>query len=257
MYARYICEHYHGVQISSHHAKFQKLINQNWSIVWKQVHRYLHPSKISGKNNKADEIFLEGYRERSNGLWKLPLWKQAEESPRKNPKSALDIMPCNNAYGLPNVEAVVKYLHATAGFHLKSTWLKAIKVGNYITWPGMDYYGVNKYFPRADETIKKHISQTLQGVWSTIPKPMATPKAPEADINLAPNRYHEIHVWVKHSSKKLHQSNREIPSPSSKWQPVHNGDVTFWLQQCPGPIFQKSNRWRHCWCIQCVNDRNQ
>ena len=86
MYARYICEHYHGVQISSHHAKFQKLMNQNWSIVWKQVHRYLHPSKISGKNNKADEIFLEGYRERSNGLWKLPLWKQAEESPRKKPK---------------------------------------------------------------------------------------------------------------------------------------------------------------------------
>ena len=49
-------------------------------------------------------------------------------------------------------------------------WLKAIKAGNYDSWPGLTYINTIKYFPSADETIKGHMVQTRQGVQSTKPK---------------------------------------------------------------------------------------
>ena len=34
----------------------------------------------------------------------------------------------NNVYDLPSVEALVRYMHAAAGFPIRSTWLRAIKM---------------------------------------------------------------------------------------------------------------------------------
>ena len=39
-----------------------------------------------------------------------------------------------SAYDLPSVEALVWYFHAAAGFPVRTTWLKAIKMDNYRTW---------------------------------------------------------------------------------------------------------------------------
>ena len=36
-----------------------------------------------------------------------------------------------NAYDLPSLEALVRYMHAAAGFPVKSTWIKAIKKGKF------------------------------------------------------------------------------------------------------------------------------
>ena len=33
----------------------------------------------------------------------------------------------NNVYDLPSMEALVRYMHAAAGFPVRSTWLKSIK----------------------------------------------------------------------------------------------------------------------------------
>ena len=43
--------------------------------------------------------------------------------------------------------ALVRYLHATTGFLVKSTWLGAIKAGNYASWPGLTYTNASKCFP--------------------------------------------------------------------------------------------------------------
>ena len=58
-------------------------------------------------------------------------------------------------------------MHAAAGFPVKSTWLKAIKHGNYNSWPGLTYNNVAKYFPHSIETIQGHMVQSSQGVRST------------------------------------------------------------------------------------------
>ena len=70
----------------------------------------------------------------------------------------------NSAYDLPSVEGLVQYLHAAEGFLIKSTWLAAIKTGNYATWPGLTYSDASKYYPESTETIKGHMTQLSQGV---------------------------------------------------------------------------------------------
>ena len=44
-----------------------------------------------------------------------------------------------SAYGLPIVEALIRYFHAAAGFPVRDTWLKAIKSGNFDSCPGLTY----------------------------------------------------------------------------------------------------------------------
>ena len=62
---------------------------------------------------------------------------------------------------------LVRYIHAAAGFPMNHTWLNAIKAGNFDTWPGLTYSNAYKYFPRATDTIKGHMTQTKQVVRST------------------------------------------------------------------------------------------
>ena len=81
-----------------------------------------------------------------------------------------------SAYGLPSVEALVRYFHAAAGYPVRSTWLAAIKAGNYASWPGLTYNNAPRYCPSTDETIKGHMVQTRQNFRSI------KPKESEADI---------------------------------------------------------------------------
>ena len=76
-----------------------------------------------------------------------------------------------NAHDLPSVGALIRYLHAAAGFPVKSTWLAAIKAGNYSSWPGLSYTNASKYCPVSIETLQGHIKQSRQGVRSTKPTP--------------------------------------------------------------------------------------
>ena len=58
-------------------------------------------------------------------------------------------------------------MHAAAGFPVKSTWLKAIKNGNFESWPELTYNNAAKYCPHSVETLKGHMVQSSQGVIST------------------------------------------------------------------------------------------
>ena len=58
-------------------------------------------------------------------------------------------------------------MHAASEFPVKSTWVRAIKRGNFETWTGLTYSNVSKYFSLAVETAKGHIVQSSQGVQST------------------------------------------------------------------------------------------
>ena len=44
----------------------------------------------------------------------------------------------NNDYDLPSTEALVRNMHAAAGFPVRSTWLRAIKIGNFNSWKGLN-----------------------------------------------------------------------------------------------------------------------
>ncbi len=104
---------------------------------------------------------LQGWRD-SNGLWRLSS-DQSKQLPSKqkiNEQAA-------NVYSLPSIEQTIRYLHAAAGFPTKDTWVKAIKRGNYKTWPGLTVEAVSKHFPESVETQKGHMQKQCQNVRST------------------------------------------------------------------------------------------
>jgi len=97
------------------------------------------------------------------------------------------------SYDLPNTPALVAYLHATAGYPVKSTWLAAIKRGAYNTWPGLTYDLAAQYCPEAQETQQGHMAQPRQHIRSTQPTtstpritttPEIQPANPEIDIQV-------------------------------------------------------------------------
>jgi hypothetical protein len=71
------------------------------------------------------------------------------------------------AYDLPSVPALIAFLHATAGYPVKQTWIEAIKRGAYHSWPGLTVQLATRYCPDADETHLGHMAQPRQHTRST------------------------------------------------------------------------------------------
>ncbi len=74
-------------------------------------------------------------------------------------------------YKLPSIEPTIRYLHAAVGYPVKATWLKAIRSGNFSTWPLINVKNVAKHFPESEETQFGHMRGQRQGVLSTRPTP--------------------------------------------------------------------------------------
>ena len=106
-----------------------------------------------------------------------------------------------NAHNLPSVCALVHYLHACAGFPVRSTWLAAIKAGNFASWPGLTYTNAAKYCPVSVETLKGHMTQTRQGTRSTKPKPATDDALPNTNNQLPPEKAKELYVYTDPISK--------------------------------------------------------
>ena len=110
---------------------------------------------------------LTGWRENKlPRLWRFAL-KPSEELIKDHTSTRQTIPAAHSTYSLPSVEALVRYMHVAAGLPVKSTWLRAVKKGNFATCPGLTYSNAAKYFPHAVETIKGNMVKYLQGVRST------------------------------------------------------------------------------------------
>ena len=105
---------------------------------------------------------LKGWRD-ANGLWRLS--RDQTEPSRTN--RGRNKETAANVYSLPSIPQTIRYLHASAGFPVKETWVKAINNGNYISWPGLTAEAVNKHFPESVETHKGHMKKQRQNVRST------------------------------------------------------------------------------------------
>ena len=82
---------------------------------------------------------------------------------------------------------------------VKSTWLKAIKNGNFDSWPGLTYNNAAKYFPHSVETLKGHMVKSSQGVRST-----------------KKNKYQKHNNQKKPSQGKIHKQSDTADIPSQQ-----------------------------------------
>ena len=122
--------------------------------------------------DKDKKPFLTGCREIDRAkLWRISLKLDLSKFPPcpKDPGATQEgaTFEAYSTYDLPSVEAFVKYFHTAAGYPVRSTWLTAIKAGNFKTWPGLTYNNVRHYCPSSDETLKGHMVQTRQNIRST------------------------------------------------------------------------------------------
>ncbi len=70
---------------------------------------------------------LQGSKSRRVKLWATSAqYKTKKEQAKER---------ANNAYDFPSIKQTVRYLHTVAGFPVEDTWIKAIKAGNFNTWP--------------------------------------------------------------------------------------------------------------------------
>ena len=63
----------------------------------------------------------------------------------------------HNVYELPILVHAVQYLHTAVRFPTKAMFLKGIRNCNYLTWPLLTIYNLNRHFPESEETQKGHM----------------------------------------------------------------------------------------------------
>jgi hypothetical protein len=100
-----------------------------------------------------DKPILIGVRD-EQGRYQIPLiqWRGRWQLRGPSKQAQKCLRQANSVYDLPSTEQAIKWVHAVCGYPVKSTWLKAIKAGNYIGRPMLTERNVNKYYPETSET---------------------------------------------------------------------------------------------------------
>ena len=118
-----------------------------------------------------------------NGQCCIPLvQRQGRLQPRHPSKMTRHTLhQANSVYKLPSTKHAIKWMHAVCGYPVKSTWLRAIKAGNYVGWRMVTERNVSKYYPETEEIAKGHMNQTRKNLRSTKVKhvPFKIAKYPE------------------------------------------------------------------------------
>ena len=141
---------------------------------------------------------LQGCKAKGAKLWTTSANETTEEQ-------------ANNAYDLPSISQTVRYLHTAATFPVKDTWIKAIKAGNYNSWPTITPTTVRRHFPESDKTKGGHMKQQRQGVRS-----IRTPEEEESNAPALPKKK-DVYVKIHNTSETMHSDQTgRFPATSSR-----------------------------------------
>jgi hypothetical protein len=134
-----------------------------------------------------------------------------KEAPKSNYKNAF-----NHEHETSNLKELINYLHATAFSPVKSTWIKAIRNGNFSSWPGLTEQGVEKNLSKSTATVKGHLKQQQMYARSTQPK-----KEPKCNMESESNlddgiKTHCINAAIVDAGKIYTDQTGRFPVISSK-----------------------------------------
>jgi hypothetical protein len=102
--------------------------------------------------SKNEKCVMYGSRDPKSRLWLVDL-KQRFETKH---------VQCNHAHDSNNQKDLINYLHAACFSPVKSTWITAIKNGNFSSWPGLTEHAVEKHLSKSTSTTKGHLNQQRQ-----------------------------------------------------------------------------------------------
>jgi hypothetical protein len=115
---------------------------------------------------------MYGSRDPKSRLWRVNLKQKFEP----------ETVQCNHAHDNNNQKDLINYLHAVCFSPVKSTWITAIKNGNFSFWPGLTEHAVEKHFSKSTSTTKAHLNQQRQNARTTKIKD-AQVLVPDPDID--------------------------------------------------------------------------
>jgi hypothetical protein len=121
---------------------------------------------------KHNNVLLEGPRDPTTNLWLLPLRLQPQALPSPSPSAPHLGFAAHHTSTKPEL---IQYLHAACFSPVTSTWLRAIRNNNFVTWPGVSTQSVNKHLPKSIATAQGHLDQAPKNRRSTKPKPTPDP----------------------------------------------------------------------------------
>ena len=103
--------------------------------------------------------------------------KRGQWQPRRPSKQVRKaLQQANSIYNLPSTKQAIKWMHAICGYPVKSTRRKAIQAGNYVGWPMLNEHNVQKFYPKATKTAKRHLHQTQKNIRTTKEQPLSHSK---------------------------------------------------------------------------------
>jgi hypothetical protein len=102
--------------------------------------------------SKNGKCVMYGSRDPRLRLWRVNL-KQKFETQQ---------VQCNHAHENSNQKDLINYLHAACFSPVKSTWIRAIKNGNFTSWPGLIEQAVEKHLSKSTSMTKGHLNQQRQ-----------------------------------------------------------------------------------------------
>jgi hypothetical protein len=107
--------------------------------------------------SKNEKCVMYGYRDPKSRLWQVDLKKKFETNQ----------VQCKHAHDNSNQKDLINYLHAACFSPVKSTWIAAIKNGNFTSWPGLTEHAVGKHFSKSTSTTKGHLNKQRQNSRTT------------------------------------------------------------------------------------------
>ena len=115
-------------------------------------------SKDDMKVYKDRQLILKGKRNTTDGLWDINLTKNDPTL-----RQQLNVILLQNKTN----QQLAKYLHACCYSPSKSIFLKAIKNGNFLSWPGLDSKLIEKHLQTPVATAKGHLDQERRNLQTT------------------------------------------------------------------------------------------
>lgn len=115
------------------------------------------------KITASEQPVLDAARCDDTGLWKLALHNNNEDQDTRPPEhDAINVI-----FDLPSARQSFLWYHAAAGFPTKDTFIRAVRNGNYATWPTLTVNLIHRHMPDSDETAKGHLKGRRKGIRST------------------------------------------------------------------------------------------
>ena len=117
---------------------------------------------------KHGNTIMSGYREKSTGLWRIPLDDEDDVTVRTSNTTKTHSINSISPDG--TVREVLEFLSKALFSPTQSTLVKAIENGHLATWPLLTKANVTKFLPNSQETALGHLDQQRKNTRSTQPR---------------------------------------------------------------------------------------